>query len=355
MKMKRIVLIVCLWLIPLYAGGDPIADWTWIYRKNFTKNLHVREMNKKALFFSHDNVSPFTQLIFSWNAFRPEQGHFSFFVQVRNAATKKWGAWHRMVDWGKDVQQSYLSKSDGFSSYVHVRLETDDKKAADAFKIKIEPHNAAPLSLVRGVCVALSDFNMFKAEVSQDITDSLQSVHLSRIPLIAQFALEHEDNGRICSPVSCSMVVHYLTGTYKDPLAFAAGAFDTGLGVYGSWGCNMAHAFEHAGGKTHFFVRRMNSFADLHHQLVQGVPVVVSVRGNLPGALKPFPHGHLIVVVGWDGQTREVLCHDPASESHDTVFKRYPLEHFLRAWECSHRLAYIAEPVIIGEVKNAQK
>ena len=52
-----------------------------------------------------------------------------------------------------------------------------------------------------------------------------------------------------------------------------------------------------------------------------------------------------MVIVGWDNNTREVLCHDPACESHEMVFKRYPLEDFLRAWECSHRLAYIAEPV----------
>jgi hypothetical protein len=163
--------------------------------------------------------------------------------------------------------------------------------------------------------------------------------------MIAQFALEHEDNGRICSPVSCSMMLQYITGEYKDPLLFAAGAFDTGLGVYGSWGCNMAHAFEQADGKAYFFVKRMNSFVDIHNQLMKGLPVAVSVRGDLPGALKSFPHGHLMVIVGWDHDTRELLCHDPATDNHETVLKRYPLEYFLRAWECSHRLVYVMEPI----------
>jgi hypothetical protein len=344
--MVMIIILMLLWLMPLSGGGgDSSSDWTWIYRKNFAESVRATNVTKKSLFFAQDNVSPFTQLIFSWNAFRPEQGHFSFYVQVRDAVTKKWGALHHMVDWGKDVQQSYLSKSDGFSSYVHVRLETDNKKSADAFRIKVEPKKSASLSLVHGVSVALSDFNSFKAEPHKKVDNSLQSVHLSHIPSIAQFALEHEDKGRICSPVSCSMVVHYMTGKYKDPLDFAAGSFDMGLGVYGSWGCNTAHAFEHSDGKTHFFVRRMNTFTDIHQQLVQGLPVVVSVRGNLPGALKPFPQGHLMVVVGWDRDAREVLCHDPACDSHDDVFKRYSLEHFLRVWECSHRLTYVAEPV----------
>jgi hypothetical protein len=50
-----------------------------------------------------------------------------------------------------------------------------------------------------------------------------------------------------------------------------------------------------------------------------------------------------MVIVGWDNDTREVLCHDPAAGNIEGVFKRYPLEHFLRAWERSHRLAYVAE------------
>jgi hypothetical protein len=341
-----VLLLLSIWVTSLSGeGNSSINDWTWLYRKNFVENVCARNDDKKSLFFTQENVAPFTQLVFSWNALRPEEGYFSFFVQVRDAATKQWGSWHHMVDWGKDMQQSYLSKSDGFSSYIHVRLETDGKKAADAFRIKVEPHKSAALSLVHGIFVALSDFTRFNSENSEGVDNSLQSVCLSNVPLVAQLALDHEHKSRICSPVSCSMVVHHVTGNYNNPLEFAAGAFDTGLGVYGSWGCNTAHAFEQADGKINFFVRRMNVFADVHHQLVQGMPVVVSVRGSLPGALKPFPHGHLMVIVGWDNDTREVLCHDPAAESHDKVFKRYPVEHFLRAWECSHRLSYIAEPV----------
>jgi len=44
-----------------------------------------------------------------------------------------------------------------------------------------------------------------------------------------------------------------------------------------------------------------------------------------------------------DKDAGQVLCHDPACESDKDVFKRYPLQDFLRAWETSHRLAYVAE------------
>ena len=341
--MVRIILFLLLSIVmPLYGGDNNMSDWTWIYRRTFDEKLRKAHENKKVILFEQFDVPYFTQLIFSWNVLRPSQGYFSFYVQVRNAQTKKWGTWHHMADWGKGIQKSFLSKSDGFSSHVYVRLEIDNKKNADAFRVKIKPHNDACLSSVCGICVAASNFNIFKAE-PVSTARQLSSVHITGVPSIAQLALDHEDKTRICSPTSCSMVVHYLTGTYKDPLEFATNAFDAGLGVYGSWPCNVAHAFECCNGSIHFFVRRMNSFVDLHKQLAQGIPVVVSVRGTLPGAYKSFPHGHLMVVVGYDNQTGEVLCHDPACESNDAVFKRYPLEHFLRAWENSHRLAYVAE------------
>jgi hypothetical protein len=354
MKMIKLLLLLFVWFMPL-CGSESSHDWTWVHRKNFNETARNENSNKNSLIFVQDNIKPFTQLVFSWNAFRPEQGHFSFYVQVRDAATKKWGAWHHMVDWGADIQQSYVSKSDGFSSFIYVRLELENKKFADAFRIKIQPQKSASLALLRSVSVALSDFTLFKVEQHKTIDSFYKSVHIADIPSIAQFALEHEDNGRICSPVSCSMVVDFLTGKKRDPLAFAAGAFDAGLGVYGSWPCNLAHAFELCNGKFCFFIRRMNYFADLHQRLRQDMPVVVSVRGTLPGALKPFPHGHLMVVVGWDSETRDVLCHDPACESHDMVLKRYPLEDFLRAWECSHRLAYVVEPVNLIVAKKNER
>ena len=318
-----------------------LAEWTCVHHMRCNEIVRTMNQAKKTLFFKKDRTSHFTQLIFSWNAIRPKEGYFSFYVQVRDAQSRRWGVWHHMADWGAHVQKSYLSKSDGSSSFVHVRLEMDNKSLADAFRIKIVPRQDASLSLIHSCAVALSDFNSFKTE--QIVSGELPSIHIKGVPTIAQFALEHEEHSRMCSPVSCTMLIHYLMGEYKDPLIFAAQAFDKGLGVYGSWPYNIAHAFECCAGRIHFFVSRMNSFIDLHEQLMKGIPVVVSVRGNLPGALKPFPHGHLLLVVGWDNEKREVLCHDPAAESDEKVFKHYPIADFLRAWECSHRLSYVAE------------
>lgn len=347
--MIRLLMVFILCHVQFFAvsASDNFVEWTWLHRKTFTDTLRAANVLKKTLIFADDSIKPFTQLIFSWNALRPEKGYFSFFAQVRDAATKKWGEWHTMADWGADVQRSYMSKGDGFSSYAHVRLEIEKKKSADGFRIKVEPRNSAHLGLLYGLSVTTSHFDLFKSESADSIAQKMKSVVLSGVPKIAQFALEHEDSHRICSPVSCAMVVQYLTGEVKDPLEFASGVFDAGLSVYGSWACNVAHAFDVCRGSAYFCVKRCNSFLDIYKQLLRGIPSVVSVRGTLPGALKPFPQGHLMVVVGWDSVTREVLCHDPAADHHHMVVKRYPLDDFLCAWERSHRLTYAMEPVLV--------
>lgn len=336
-------------VVQFFSSTIIIADsgWTSFHSKKFSQDMCLHNTVKKAFVFEKTSVIPFTQLVFSWNVLRPRRGYFSFSAQVHDVTTKKWGDWHHMADWGNGVQKTYARESNGISSYAHVRLEVDAKKGSDGFRIKIEAHNGAFLNTLHGLFATTSDYGAFLPESAGEIMPNMESVIIENVPKVAQFALDHKDNNRICSPVSCSMVAGYISGNEFDPLAFAAGVFDDGLSVYGSWACNVAHAFDVCKASTYFFVKRCNSFIDIHQQLVQGLPVVVSVRGDLPGAFKPFPSGHLMVIIGWDKETGEVICNDPAAERHEDVVKRYALENFLRAWERSYRLSYQIEPLSV--------
>lgn len=322
------------------------ADWASMFHKRLTED-DIQNAVKNTLVFTKDGVSDFSQLLFSWNAMRPQKGHFTFLVQVRNSLTKKWSTWHRMIDWGAGVQRSYQTKGDSFSRYVHVRLEMK-RYLADAFRIKIISNNGAPIHLLKGFAVTVSNKSDFKPESFSEGVDHMPSVIVKNVPRISQFALNHPDSGRICSPTSCTMLTRYLTGFMIDPIEFAEKSFDHGLGVYGSWPFNMAHAFEQCNGKNWFFNTRFNSFAELHSQLSRNIPVVVSVRGSLTGAPRPYPKGHLLIVVGWDSKKKQVICHDPACETDGKTLQRYALKDFVRAWELSHRLVYWVEPVDIA-------
>ena len=128
-------------------------------------------------------------------------------------------------------------------------------------------------------------------------------------------------------------------------LAFADNVFDPGLGgdsgSYGNWSFNVAELYRKCNGKILFSVARMNAFLDLYEKLLDGCPVIVSVRGKLAGGQKEYNNGHLIVVVGFDPKDKCVICHDPAFYTDKSTLIKYKLETFLRGWESSNRLAYV--------------
>lgn len=335
----RYLLLFNFLLFFVYSYCCAHSFWSHSYSAQYVGFKKISQNHATQIFMTQENIPHFKQLIFSWNALRPSQGFFSFWVQVRDATTKKWGSWHHMYDWGNGIQKSYKSSSDGISRYEHARLELESNKFADGFKIKVTAFKGADLSLLHRGTVTLSDVTQFKAE-SPEVGLLLRSVYIKNIPKIAQFGLDHSEKHRICSPVSVTMLLHSLGYTQTIVDTTIEKAYDSGLDAFGSWAFNTAHAFESSDGKHNFSVRRMNSFVDLHKQLLKGIPVVLSVRGFLPGAERPYAGGHLLLLIGFDNSTQEVIVHDPAFDSDEKTLKRYPLSYFLLAWERSRRLVY---------------
>jgi len=345
-QLYRCTVIFLLLFFSGYGVAKARSEWTWLYKKRFTKQQKAENSKSKVLLFKKGSVSPFTQLVFSWNAFRPQEGHFSFFVKVRDVKTKEWGRWHKMIDWGQSIQRSYFSSGDKNRKYIYVRLETGNVCLADGFMIKIVSSTGNGNELVNGFSVCVSNFSDFKSEKKSTAFVGLPSVYVRSVPRLSQMVLDHPRARHMCSTTSCSMLTSFFSKKEVDPLDFAQKAFDRGLNAYGSWPFNTAHAFERCEGKQFFSVARLPSFKHLHRFLMQKKPVVVSVRGALKGAPKVYDKGHLLLVVGWDGKRSQIICHDPAMEKQKKVLKRYDIGSFLSAWERSHRLAYISEPII---------
>jgi len=320
------------------------STWTSLYKKMFTEEELDENVEKNELYFSKLGIPGFSQLLFSWNAFRPTRGYFTFSVKARDAKSGTWGPWHKMIDWGADVQRSYISKTAKRTSYFHVRLEIPSSSRADGFRIKIVSNNAADMSQIKAFAVSVSDFSNFKSEVGDKRLLNLPSVYIENVPQLSQMVLDHPRSDGLCSPTSCSMLTSFLCKQAVDPVDFADKVFDSGLDTYGSWPFNIAHAFERCEGSMLFATARLDSFSSLHKQLRRGIPALVSVRGALDGAPKVYTNGHLIIVVGWDGETGQVICHDPAFDDNDATLQRYDIKNFLHAWEKSRRLIYLAEP-----------
>lgn len=333
--------VIAITVHPVSAKTD---SWTAYYSKNFrplgeqSKNHHTVQISSVVEKWS---VPRFSQLIFSWNAVRPTRGFFRFFARVRDKSNKKWLSWHKMAEWGANIQRSFSSAEGQGSSYHFVRLELDDDVLADSFEVKAEALDGASLSDLKMISVTVSNLKCMVPE-SVGSLRGLSSVYSGSIPRISQLMVDHPEITRICSPVSCSMLISFLMGKSIDPADFADKSYDNGLEVYGNWAFNLAHAFEKSNGKFSFAVKRLHSFKDLHALLSQKIPVVVSVRGELKDAPKPYPNGHLLVVIGYNARTKKVICNDPAQPDHSQVLSQYELGPFLKAWENSHRLAYVA-------------
>lgn len=340
MNIFRFLFLTVLFSVKATVVEVEKGEWANVYKIHFLKKDQKNNSQKKAIICEKTGVSAFTQMIFSWNAFRPKKGNLIFYSQVRDKKTKKWdSSWNKMVEWGSDSQKSFYSRGTA-SIFYYARLEALGREGSDGFRIKVEAKNSSDLSLVKHLNIALFNFDLFTPEPYQQRAQELPSFMLTNVPEESQMILQHPKANVLCSPTSMSMIVGSLLKKNVDPLAFAHSVHDTGLDIYGNWAFNMAHAFEKCKGKAAFYATRLNSFDDLYNLLKKQVPVAVSIRGPLKGSATPYEKGHILVVVGWDAKKREVICHDPAFDTVDQVYTRYDIHEFIVAWERSRRLTY---------------
>jgi hypothetical protein len=104
---------------------------------------------------------------------------------------------------------------------------------------------------------------------------------------------------------------------------------------------NVAEASHHLGNQWMCWVERLNGFQDIYDRLIQNTPVIVSVRGPLPGSAQPYAKGHLLVVKGYDPSEKKVLCMDPAFPDEKSTLISYDLEDFITAWQRRGKIAYL--------------
>lgn len=326
-------------ILDILATTASSHQWVQTYTHTLTQCEQIKAGKKNIYTTGTQETLPFTQLIFSWNARRPIKGYYAFSIQARDMQTGIWSSWHKAIEWGKNKQLSFLSGSDGIAHYAHVRFEVCAGKKCNAYRVRVQAYDGALLSGLYSLTVTGADYTSFRAESVRDHT-SLTTVCIDHVPRRSQFALIHKEKERLCSPTSCAMLVEFITGKRCAMNQFAQNVFDKNLDTYGNWPFNIAHSFELSNGKVGYSVVRLNSFKELYAYLLKGNPAVVSVRGPLVGAPKPYANGHLLVVIGYDAQKKKVICHDPAFKRDNSIVHSYDLASFLRAWECSRRLVY---------------
>lgn len=276
-----------------------------------------------APYWEQENLPPFDELMISWNGFRPVQGSYSIFARVQIGS---WSPWLLYGSWGAEGQSSFDNQVGSVRVYQDA-FEVLGGEKARGFQVRVEPGAALRL-------------HVYTNSASQpSFADSYEPVHL-QMDGLSQMTLGHPRHLDLCSPTAASAVLRYLKKQI-DPIHFAGRVWDQRFDIFGNWALNVAEASNHLGLDWDVWVERLSGFSDIYRRLLLKTPVIVSVRGPLPGSARPYAKGHLIVVNGFDPQKKEVHCMDPGFPTDDQAHVQYGLEDFVTAWNRRGNIAYI--------------
>lgn len=297
--------------------------------------LSRESSNQTSYVWTVSAINPFDELLISWNAERPLQGHYVILVSVFHCV---WSPWLLYAVWGAHEQYSFHeTTSQSPVRTFQDQVELLDGNQATGFRIRIEACNGANLAQFYSLYACASSLASFGIE---ELPPQAESIALPFNGL-SQLCLKFPRSNSLCSPASTTSVIHYaLLSSDLDPLDFARQVYDSAFDIYGNWSFNVAQAFVQLGREWQCYCARMGSFKMILNRLRQGFPTVVSVKGHFTNSLKPYSSGHLMVVRGYDATSRKVLCMDPAFLTNDETLISYPLTEFLQAWANRHNLTY---------------
>ena len=290
----------------------------------------------------------FTEAIASWNADTPEGTWIE--AQLRALVGDHWTKWYSMGVWASDgstVERHSVNLQGDKDGYVAVdTLVVSDKAGATALQLRVRlfSANGSATPTLRNASVAFSTA-ADKPKALQPAGD-VRGVVLD-VPQCSQMV--YPDGGNVwCSPTSTSMVVGYWdgeTGSCEPRVrAAVAGVYDWLYDGHGNWPFNTAYAATHG---VEAYVARFTSLRQLEPWVRAGVPVVMSdawKKNELTGAPVESSSGHLVVLVGFDGNGNPVV-NDPAAASDAEVRRTYDRAEFETIWlEHSAGTVYLIYP-----------
>ena len=153
-----------------------------------------------------------------------------------------------------------------------------------------------------------------------------------------------EDGGEAwCSPTSTAMILDFwgagpteselaifpATGELDGQVDYAARAvYDWNYQGAGNWPFNTAYAGTRG---LNGFVTRLRSLTEAELFIREGIPLVASVNGRLPGSFFEKSGGHLLTIVGFT-PSGDVVSNDPFAPSDAEVQLTYGRADFEQVW-----------------------
>lgn len=281
------------------------------------------------------DLPPFTNMVASWNSATTAGTYVELMVRVSyKAQWSRWFSYGRWSDGGNNGgsirgQEDQIARLD--TDLLHIKAPFADTIQYKLNLFRSDTNQNSPRVRLVGFTwtpAELKRAGFACAEIALDVAPRAQ------LPI-------PEIGNKICSPTSLATVMAYH-GIDEETECVAAGARDNGAKIYGNWSYNVAYAAER--GFT-AWVQRCDSLDDVKRLLLQGLPVIASIRTTdkkeLDGTQMPYPAGHLVVITGFTCRegAAYVLVKDPAAHRPEDVPRQYRLEQFDQAW--TRKLIYV--------------
>ena len=282
--------------------------------------------------------APFDTLIPCWNGPDPgsERG-YALFVSLLQKDT--WSSWIPIAEEGDrefGVAVNYTLSSSAEMTKGAIRSKNGP---CTGFQILLLSWNSQPTTLTT-LLVSTSDSSHRPpaGEIPQ-----LTSVLLPNMPRISQIALRHSNYLELSLPTAMAAAVGQVMGKPIDVLSFCNAARDPEFGSYESWLWNTAVASRTLEDGYNVYLECLPDLAALHTHLLNGFPVVVAVRGYLPGCSRPYRKDHMVCIYGYDADGQIVYAIDGGFPNPRASATTFPIAEFLKSWERAGNRACIIE------------
>lgn len=285
-----------------------------------------------------------TEAIASWGATTPSGSWIEVLARAQQSGS--WSDWYNLGVWAANdatvARHSVEGQRDNRARVATDTLELAQSAQALQLKIRLfsegetvpQMHSAALLASAPG---ALPPSRSGNPALWNQVLD---------VPTCSQML--YPDGRGWCSPTSVGMILGYWQPTdvsceYRVRTA-VAGTYDWIYDGTGNWPFNVAYAAAHG---LEAYVARLPDLFAAEEWIAAGVPVVISIawdEGTLANAPLNSSKGHLMVLVGFDGEGNPVM-NDPAGVDDSQVRRTY-LRHELEGlWrQHSNGTVYLIYP-----------
>ncbi len=306
------------------------------------------------------NATPFAfdELIASWAAATPAGTWVKIESQARGAGRET--KWYVLGVWASgdgDIRRTTQRQQQDADGTVEVDTFIRRGGLLDGYRLRATLHRRAG-SGATPTLRALSAMVSKKATYAIPSPWSGAAVDLA-VPALSQETHtghypEYDGGGEAwCSPTSTAMVLRFLgSGPGGVDLAAFPGiahtdgavdhaaryTYDWSYRGAGNWAFNTAHAATYG---LDAFVTRLRSLDEARLFLQAGIPLIASIKGELPGFLFGKTNGHLLVIRGLTA-SGDVVTNDPAVLTNDAARKVYARRDFETVWlEGSGGVVYV--------------